>query len=499
MKMKRVLMKVFASTTTLILLLVNSLPVVHAAPGTWDISTGNLVISSGGIYAVSGSTTSYTISVNTSEAVAITLDNVSIDVSATSGQSAFDSGGNVILYLIGSNTLKSGANQSGVKVTDGEQLVIDNAPSSQGSLSASGGGFGAGIGGGYMQNGGAVTINGGRVTATGGDFAAGIGGAYTGNGGAVTISGGTVTANGGVQAAGIGGGIGGSGGDVIITGGSIKAGGIRSNIGAGYVGANDGTLTNGFVPVVLTTIADAVAAVNPTEVSYQIPVAGNNPDYSYVYSYTGTGHGGGDTNLYFYLPPASIPAPSAPSSLVAAAVSSSQINLTWVDNDTTEQGFKIERCGGAGCSNFAQIATVGANVTSYSNGGLTGSTSYSYRVRAYNASGDSNYSNTASAVTQAPPALPAAPTNLAAAVISKSQINLTWTDNAGNENGFRILRCTGSTCTNFALIATVSANVTSYANTNLAANTTYRYRVHAYNEGGNSGYSNIATATTRRR
>ena len=122
--------------------------------------------------------------------------------------------------------------------------------------------------------------------------------------------------------------------------------------------------------------------------------------------------------------------PAAPTNLAATAISSSQINLTWTDSDDTEQGFKIERCTGAGCSDFAQIATVGANVTSYSNTGLTASTSYSYRVRAYNAAGDSDYSNTASAVTQAAPALPAAPTNLAATAVSKSQINLTWTDNA---------------------------------------------------------------------
>ena len=138
-------------------------------------------------------------------------------------------------------------------------------------------------------------------------------------------------------------------------------------------------------------------------------------------------------------------------------------------------------------------------MTSYSNTGLTGSTYYSYRVRAYNASGDSNYSNTAGAMTQAAQALPAAPTSLAAVGVSRSQINLSWTDNADNETGFRIERCTGSTCTNFALIATVGANVTSYSNIKLTANTTYRYRVYAYNASGNSAYSNIATATTPRR
>jgi hypothetical protein len=500
MKTNRSLTKTLALITlSMMLLLVNGLPVVYAAPETWDISTGNLVISSGGTYAVTGSTMSHTISVNTSDPVTITLDDVSIDVSATSDKTAFDSGGNVTLYLIGSNTLKSSISQPGVRVTDGEQLTVSNAPSSGGSLSASGGAFGAGIGGGYMQNGGAVTISGGSVTANGGDFAAGIGGAYTGNGGIVTITGGTVTANGGLRAAGIGGGIGGAGGDVVIIGGSIKASGSRSNIGAGYNGAHDGTLTNGFVPVALATIVDAVAAVDPSEVSYQIPVAGNNPDYSYIYTYTGTGHGGGDTNLYFYLPPGVLPTPLGPTSLTATAASSSQVNLTWVDNATDETGFKIERCTGASCTGFSQITTVGANVTSYSNTGLTASTSYSYRVRAYNANGDSGYSNTASAVTQAPPALPAAPTNLAATVISKSQINLSWTDNTANETGFRIQRCKGSTCTNFALIATVGANVTGYANTTLAANTTYRYRVYAYNASGNSNYSNVAAATTRRR
>ena len=190
--------------------------------------------------------------------------------------------------------------------------------------------------------------------------------------------------------------------------------------------------------------------------------------------------------------------PAAPANLTATAVSSSQINLTWTDSDI-ETGFKIERCTGVGCSDFAQIATVSANVTSYSNTGLIASTSYSYRVRAYNIAGDSGYSNIASAVTQAAPALPAAPTNLAATVISRSQINLAWTDNANNETGFKIERCKGATCTNFALIATVGANVTSYSNTGLAANTTYRYRIYAYNAGGNSAYSNIAAAKTLRR
>ncbi|HWH80590.1 MAG TPA: glycoside hydrolase family 44 protein [Candidatus Binatus sp.] len=88
--------------------------------------------------------------------------------------------------------------------------------------------------------------------------------------------------------------------------------------------------------------------------------------------------------------------PSAPGNLVAAAISRTQLALTWTDNANNESGFKIERCSGATCSNFAQIATVGADVKSYSNGGLKRNTTYRYRVRAYNASGNSAYSNIAS-------------------------------------------------------------------------------------------------------
>jgi predicted phage tail protein len=89
--------------------------------------------------------------------------------------------------------------------------------------------------------------------------------------------------------------------------------------------------------------------------------------------------------------------PAAPSLLTATVVSCNCIRLNWRDNSTNEQGFKIERCQGTSCSSFTQIATVGANVTTYSNTGLTAGVSYSYRVRAYNAGGNSAYSNTATA------------------------------------------------------------------------------------------------------
>lgn len=93
--------------------------------------------------------------------------------------------------------------------------------------------------------------------------------------------------------------------------------------------------------------------------------------------------------------------PVEPTDLAATAASSSQIDLGWADNSGNESGFRIERCQGAGCSSFTEIATVGPNVTTFANTGLSAATSYSFRVRAYNAGGNSPYSGTATAVTDA--------------------------------------------------------------------------------------------------
>jgi titin len=188
--------------------------------------------------------------------------------------------------------------------------------------------------------------------------------------------------------------------------------------------------------------------------------------------------------------------PAAPTVLGATAVSPSQINLSWTDNANNETGFSVERCTGAACTNFVAVASLAANATTYQNTGLAPATAYRYQVRAFNGAGNSGSSNIASATTQATPTAPAAPTVLGASAVSSSQINLTWTDNANNETGFLVERCAGATCTNFVQIASLGANTTSYQSTGLSASTTYRYQVRATNGAGNSGYSNIASATT---
>lgn len=120
-------------------------------------------------------------------------------------------------------------------------------------------------------------------------------------------------------------------------------------------------------------------------------------------------------------PPSTIPV--APSALLASAQSSSQIRLAWTDNSPNESGFKIERSMDG--TNFTQIASVGANVVNYTNTGLSASTMYYYRVKAYTSAGDSTPSNTSSATTQDPDTTPPVATITANGKTNKTLYNIT--------------------------------------------------------------------------
>jgi len=94
--------------------------------------------------------------------------------------------------------------------------------------------------------------------------------------------------------------------------------------------------------------------------------------------------------------------------------------------------------------------------------------------------------------------VPADPTGLTVTEITSSSISIAWTDNSGDEDGFRIEKCAGANCSDFAWLANMPANVTSITEWGLGKNKTYKYRVCAYNSAGNSGYTNDTTATTLR-
>jgi len=184
--------------------------------------------------------------------------------------------------------------------------------------------------------------------------------------------------------------------------------------------------------------------------------------------------------------------PSAPSNLTATATSCNNVNLSFSDNSNNESGFKIERKESGGT--YSEIATVPTNTTTYADTTVQAQKTYYYRVRAYNAYGNSSYTNEVNVTTPACGTIPNKPTNLSASALSTTEIKLTWSDNSDNEDGFKLERKEeGGT---YAEIKTLSANTTSYTDTGLKPNTKYYYRIRAYNSVGYSDYSNEANATT---
>ena len=215
-----------------------------------------------------------------------------------------------------------------------------------------------------------------------------------------------------------------------------------------------------------------------------------------VLAYNGVGPSAPTTAVTITTLAAAPISPVPPTNLAATAVSSTQINLSWTDASANEDGFRIERCEGAGCVNYGLVATTAANATNYSNTGLTPSTTYRYRIQAVNTSGSSAPVGPATATTLTPVTVPAAPTSFTATAISSSQIYLSWTDASNNEEGFRIERCAGLGCTNYAFLANAAANATAFASSGLTASTTYRYRLQSYNATGSSTPAGPAEATT---
>ena len=191
--------------------------------------------------------------------------------------------------------------------------------------------------------------------------------------------------------------------------------------------------------------------------------------------------------------------PSAPGTPTATATGSTAISLTWpaATDNVAVTGYRVERCTGASCTTFVQVAI--PTGTSYSNSGLAAGTTYRYRVRASDAAGNLGpYSAIASATTSSgadttPPSAPGTPT----ATATGGTINVSWpaaTDNVG-VTGYKVERCLGASCTTFTQIATPTG--TAYNDSGHAAGMTFRYRVRATDAAGNLGpYSVIASATT---
>ena len=246
-------------STLLALLLLASLP-VSALAAEWDISKGDITVNAGSggqtvtqgggaavedsAPVITGSSQDNTLTINAEkdQTASVTLSGVNIDVSGAGKAAVSTTGaGNVSIELNGENTLKSGEDHAGLEKNNGGSLTIADEDKN-GKLTAIGGEFGAGIGGGAGGIGNNIAISGGEVKAIGGIAGAGIGGGNGGNGSDIIISSGVVKAIGGVSGAGIGGGCAGIGNNIAISGvAKLKVqGGVEGEYHGAGAGIGDG-------------------------------------------------------------------------------------------------------------------------------------------------------------------------------------------------------------------------------------------------------------------
>ena len=186
-----------------------------------------------------------------------------------------------------------------------------------------------------------------------------------------------------------------------------------------------------------------------------------------------------------------------PTGLTATTFSNSRIDLNWQDNSDNETGFLVQQRrdslpGDDWIQPWVSIATTAANITGFSDDGFLPGTSYHHRVRAFNDTESSAFSN---AVLAATPGIQS-PTSLAAKAVFNSRVHLVWQDNSSNETGFRVQRrLHGSP--DWVSIATTAANVSGFSDAGLLPRTFYHYQVQAFNDREHSTFSNELPVMTR--
>jgi hypothetical protein len=200
---------------------------------------------------------------------------------------------------------------------------------------------------------------------------------------------------------------------------------------------------------------------------------------------TGTRVGGGPSS-----PPST---PAAPTGLTATALSSSAIGLTWIDNSNNENGFRVERAASL-TAPWTLAATIGPNVTSWTNTGLAAGSTWFYRVKAFNLNGESLLSGTSSATTMTasdtiPPSIPM---GVVTTPPTCGGIQINWgasTDTGGSGlRGYKVFRKT-------TYLTEVSASTLSFLDSGLPSATYYYYYISSVDNAGNESAKTSAVGT----
>ena len=187
---------------------------------------------------------------------------------------------------------------------------------------------------------------------------------------------------------------------------------------------------------------------------------------------------------------------SAPTNFSLQSITDAAVTFSWTNNSSAPLFNEVQRCAGAGCSNFAAASgsPLAATASSYTATDLSPDTTYTYRIRAVAGSGGSDWLTSPALVSG-----PAAPTAMSYTTTTSSSTVVKWTDNSGTETGYQVQRCTGTSCTNFADVSgsPFAAGTAQFTSTGLSSLTNYTFRVRSVNGSATSNWLTGAQMTTK--
>jgi autotransporter-associated beta strand protein len=260
------------------------------------------------------------------------------------------------------------------------------------------------------------------------------------------------------------------------------------------------TLT--YSPGTLTvTLQDANTGASTTaNYAVNIPsVVGNGVAYVGFTGSTGTQTATQDILSWTYTPTALV-SPNAPTGLGAVPASATSVALSWTPNSSSPAGYHLDRATDSGFTQNLVTETISASSTnSYTDTaiGLAPGGTYYYRLRAYNAAGDSGNSNTA---TLTIPLAPPKPTLQKITDVSSTEIDMSWQDNAGHQaQGYQILRAVNhGTFSQIVSLPPTSRTAPSqydWSDTGLTPGDYYEYHIIAFNSSGNNDFAGVNATT----